>query len=108
MNLDQITLKGPPGWPATLTVEPGGEAAFTLHSPDLGAVEVRIRLDAAGVRAAVTTLPGPVTERAAAALPDLVAALEGATGRAGIASVQSRRGSKSGPTPAEGAYDGYA
>jgi hypothetical protein len=108
MNLDQITLKGPPGWPATLTVEPGGEAAFTLHSPDLGAVEVRIRLDAAGVRAAVTTLPGPVTERAAAALPDLVAALEGATGRTGIASVQSRRGSKSGPTPAEGAYDGYA
>ena len=108
MNLDQITLKGLSGWPASLTLRGDGEAAFTLHSPHLGPVEVRIRLDAACVRAAVTTLPGPVSERSAATLPDLVAALEGATGRTGIASVQSRRGSKSGPTPPEGAYDGYA
>jgi hypothetical protein len=146
MNLDQITLKGLPGWPATLalrgdgellraalglaggrcgrpvagpTVEPdseqdgsseetGGDAAFTLHSPRLGTIVVRIQLDAAGVRAAVTTPPGPVSERAAATLPDLVAALEQATGRAGIASVQSRRGSNPGPTPPEGADDGYA
>jgi Flagellar hook-length control protein FliK len=109
----------PGGRAATVTVEPetdqdgsseetGGEAAFTLHSPHLGAVEVRIRLDAAGVRAAVTTPPGPMSERAAATLPDLVAGLERATGRMGIASVQSRRGSKPGPTPPEGAHDGYA
>jgi hypothetical protein len=118
MNLDQIPLKGLPGWPvslalrvatATLTVhgpgrdgfseESGGEAAFTLHSPHLGTVEMRIRLDAAGGRAAVTTPPGPMSERAAATLPDLVAALERATGRTGIASVQPRRGSKPGPMP---------
>ena len=122
MNLDQITLKGAarlagglgprgdgellrtalglaggPLWQpgaaaATVTVENGSEAAFTLHSPHLGAVEARIRLDAAGVWAAVTTPPGPMTERAAATLPDLVAGLERATGRTGIASVQARRG----------------
>jgi hypothetical protein len=127
MNLDQITLQGPPGWPASLALRGDGEllraalgpaggplwlrdgeAAFTLHSPHLGAVEVRIRLDAGGVRAAVTTPPGPVTERAAATLPDLVAGLERATGRTGIASVRARRGSQAGPTPPEGADDGYA
>jgi hypothetical protein len=109
----------PGGGAATVTVVPetdqdgssektGGEAAFTLHSPHLGAVEVRIWLDAAGVRAAVTTPPGLMSERAAATLPDLVAGLERATGRMGIASVQSRRGPKPGPTPPEGVYDGHA
>jgi hypothetical protein len=109
----------PGGAAATVTVEPdsghevgsdedGGEAAFTLHCPRHGAVEVRIRLDAGGVRAAVTTPPGSMTDRAAATLPDLVAGLERATGRTGIATVQSRRGSRPGPTPPEGAYDGYA
>jgi hypothetical protein len=139
MNLDQITLKGPTGGPASLwlrgdgellraalgpaggrlwlpggaaaivTVEPnaeldacaeerGGEAAFTLRFPILGAIEVRMWLDAVGVHAAVTTPPGPMTERAAATLPDLVAGLEWATGRTGIASVQSRRGYQPGPT----------
>jgi hypothetical protein len=92
---------------ATVTVA-GGEAVLTLHSPHLGAVEVRIRLDASGVRAAVTTPPGLMSERAAATLPDLVAGLELATERSGIASVQPRRGSHPGPTPPEGAYDGYA
>jgi hypothetical protein len=97
MNLDQITLKGS-----------GGEAALMLHSPLLGAIEIRIRLDAGGVRAVVTTPPGPVTERAAATLPDLVAGLERATGRTGMASVQARRGSQPGPIPPEGACDGHA
>jgi hypothetical protein len=107
-----LGLAGGPLWlpgaaAATVTVEPdsgqdgaseegGGEAAFTLHSPHLGAVEVRIRLDAGGVWAAVTTPPGPMTRRAAATLPDLVAGLERATGRTGIASVQARRGGGSG------------
>jgi hypothetical protein len=86
----------------------GGEATFMLHSPLLGAIEVRIRLDAGGVRAAVTTPPGPATERAGATLPDLVAGLERATGRTGMASVQPRRGRQPGPTPPEGAYDGDA
>ena len=107
MNHDQITLKGAatpagPVWP------PGGAAAFTLHCPRLGAVEVRIRLDAGGVLAAVTAPAGRMAEQAAATLPDLVAGLERATGRAGIASVQVRRGCHRRPTPPEGAHDGYA
>jgi hypothetical protein len=100
MNLDRITLMGPPGRPASLGLR-GVEAAFTMRSPNLGAVEVRMWLDATGVRAAVTTPSGSMIERAAATLPDLVAGLERATGRTGIASVQSRRGSQAGPTPPE-------
>lgn len=118
-----LGLAGGPVWlpggaAATVTLEPdserdasegaGGEAVLTLHCPPYGAVDVRIRLDAGGVRAAVTTPPGPMSERAAATLPDLVAGLERATGRPGIATVQARRGSRPGPTPPEGAYDGYA
>jgi hypothetical protein len=101
MSFDQIPPKKA-GGPAWLS---GGEAALTLHCPRHGAVEVRIRLDAGGVRAAVTTPPGPMSKRAAATLPDLVAGLERATGRPGIATVQARRGSRPGPTPPEGACD---
>ncbi len=74
----------------------------------MGAVEVRLRLDAAGVEAAVVTPAGGVAERAAATLPDLVAGLERATGRPGIASVRIRRSGERGPIPPKGAYDGYA
>ena len=107
MNHDQITLKGAAG-PAGSLPPSGGAAAFTLHCPYLGAVEVRIRLDAGGVRAAVTAPAGPMAERAAATLPDLVAGLERATGHPGIASVQVRRGGHRRATPPEGAYDGCA
>lgn len=127
MNFDQLPLKGaaepagplwlPGGAAATVTVEPGsgrdaseaagGAAVLTLHCPRHGALEVRIRLDADGVRAAVTTPPGPMSEQAAATLPDLVAGLERATGHTGIATVQARRGSRPGPTLPEGTYDGY-
>jgi hypothetical protein len=118
-----LRLAGDPLWlpgaaAATVTVVPGsgrdaseeagGEAVLTLHCPRHGAIEVRIRLDAGGVRAAVTTSPGPMSRRAAATLPDLVAGLERATGRTGIATVQARPGSRPGPTPPEGAFDGYA
>ncbi|MEP6642000.1 MAG: flagellar hook-length control protein FliK [Gaiellales bacterium] len=106
MNLDQITLKEADSGRNGASEEGGGEAALTLHSAHLGAIEVRIRLDASGVRATVATPPGRVTARAATTLPDLVAALERATRRTGIANVQARRGSQPGPTPPEGAYDG--
>ena len=108
----------PNGAAATVTVEPdsdrdasegaGGRAVLTLHRPRHGAVEMRLRLDAGGVRAAVTTPPGPMRDRAAATLPDLVAGLERATGRPGIGTVQPRRGSRPGATPLEGANDGDA
>jgi hypothetical protein len=110
----------PGGAVAAVTIEPdsgpeasdrddsGGEAAFTLHHPNVGAVEVRLRLDAAGVQAAVVTPAGGVAERAAATLPDLVAGLERATGRPGIASVRTRRDWERAPNPPKGAYDGSA
>jgi hypothetical protein len=97
MSFDQIPLNAA-----------AGEAVLTLHCPRHGTVEVWIRLDPGGVRAAVITPPGPMSERAAATLPDLVAGLERATGRTGIATVQPRRSRRPGPTSPEGAYDGDA
>jgi hypothetical protein len=97
MNHDQITLKGA-ARPAGQLWPPGGAAAFTLHCPHLGAVEVRIRLDAGGILAAIRAPAGRMAEQAAATLPDLVAGLERATGQAGIASVQVRRGCHRHPT----------
>lgn len=110
----------PAGAAATVTIEPDsesggsdrdeprGEGAFTLHHPNVGAVEVWLRLDAAGVEAAVVTPPGGVAELAAATLADLVAGLERATGRPGIASARTRRDCERPPIPPKGAYDGYA
>ena len=110
----------PGGAAATITVEPeaeddgagqdgsGGEAAFTLHCPQLGAVEVRLRLGPAGVRAGVITSPGHLTQIAEATLPDLVAGLERATGRPAAATLVPRSGSDPVPTPPGGAFDGYA
>jgi hypothetical protein len=114
------TLWLPGGAAATMTIEPdaddgaasgrssGGEAAFTLHCPQLGAVEVRLRMAAGGVRAGVVTAPGRLTERAQAALPELVAALERATGRPAAAAVVERPGDAPAPSPPQGAFDGYA
>lgn len=110
----------PGGAAATVTVEPdeenedggpkggGGEAAFTLHCPHLGAVEVRLRMGAGGVRAGVVTPPGRLTERAEATLPELVTALQRATGLPAAASVAARPDSEPSPTPPAGAFDGYA
>jgi hypothetical protein len=111
----------PGGAAATITIEPedeaegdagggegGGEAAFTLHCPDLGAIEVRLRIGAGGVRAGVVTPPGGLAQRAEAALPDLIAALERATGRPAAAAVLARTGSAPSPAPPGGAFDGYA
>jgi len=120
LGLAEGTLWLPGGAAATVTVEPdaddgepagqgsGGEAAFTLHCPQLGAVEVRLRMAAGGVRAGVVTAPGRLTDLAQAALPDLVAALERATGRPAAAAVLERPESSPAPQPPEGAFDGYA
>jgi hypothetical protein len=109
----------PGGAAATITIEPedeadggsaggGGEAAFTLHCPEVGAIEVRLRMAAGGVRAGVVAPAGRVADLAETALPDLVAALERATGRPAAAAVQRRSDSEAAPAPPGGAFDGYA
>ena len=60
----------PDGGAAAVEVEPdatpsgdrgaSGQAAFVLHSPEQGAIEVRLRLTAGGIRAGVVTAPGEI------------------------------------------------
>jgi hypothetical protein len=85
-----------------------GEAGFVLHSPDLGAIEVRLRMAGGAVRAAVVTAPGDAARLAADGLPDLVAALERATGKPAVAMASPREAAAAAPPPPEGAFDGYA
>jgi hypothetical protein len=110
----------PDGAAATVTVDPdggedgpdrdgsAGEAAFTLHCPRLGALQVRLRLAPGGVRAAVVTPPGALTALAEAGLPDLEAGLRRATGVPATAAVRERPASEPAPAPPGGAFDGYA
>jgi Flagellar hook-length control protein FliK len=111
----------PGGAAATVTVDPdgegagaarqptsGGEAAFTLHCPHLGAIEVRLHVGPGGVRAGVVTPPGQTSELAESGLPELVAALERATGRPATAALAPRAASAPAPAPPSGAFDGYA
>jgi hypothetical protein len=87
---------------------PAGEAGFVLHSPDLGAIEVRLRMAEGAVRATVVTAPGEASRLAAEGLPDLVAALERATGRPAVAMAAPREPRTAAPPPPEGPFDGYA
>jgi hypothetical protein len=111
----------PGGAAATVTVDPegdgpggrpepaaGGEAAFTLHCPRLGAIEVRLHVGPGGVRAGVVTPPGRTSALAESELPGLVTALERATGRPAAATVSPRAASSPAPPPPPGAFDGYA
>lgn len=89
--------------------EGGAEAAFVLHSAELGPIEVRVRLDGSTVAAAVS-----VDERALpdarAALPALTAALARVSGTVPRVSVAARAGGDEVPSPprvAEG-LDAYA
>jgi hypothetical protein len=115
------TLWLPGGAAATVTVDPdgagpgagrepaaGGEAAFTLHCPRLGAIEVRLHVGPGGVRAGVVTPAGQASELAGSGLSELVAGLERATGRPATATVSPRAPSAPAPTPPPGAFDGYA
>ena len=87
---------------------PAGEAGFVLHSPELGAIEVRLRMAEGAVRATIVTAPGDAARLAADGLPDLVAALERATGRPAVAMATPREAGKAAPPPPQGAFDGYA
>jgi hypothetical protein len=115
------TLWLPGGAAASVTVDPGaggarsggrqgdgGEAAFTLHCPQLGAIEVRLHVGPGGVRAGVVTPPGRTSQLAESGLSDLVAALERATGRPATAAVSARAATRPAPAPPSGAFDGYA
>jgi hypothetical protein len=82
-----------------------GEAAFVLHDPALGAIEVRLRLAPGGVQAAVTTPSGAVADRAAGSLPDLITRLGTATGRPAAATATVRPPGAAAPAPPQGVVD---
>jgi hypothetical protein len=87
----------------------GAEAAFVLHSAELGPIEVRLRLDGGTVVANVAVDEGALPE-AQAALPSLAAALERATGtapRVGVAARAADAPAPARPRVAEG-LDAYA
>jgi hypothetical protein len=104
----------PDGGAASVEVDPdaaGGEeraagvAAFVLHSPELGAIEVRIALAAGGVRAGVVTPPGAAAARAQDALGELRDRLAAATGRPAVVAVSARPAGIPAPRPPEGRVD---
>jgi hypothetical protein len=89
--------------------ESGGEAAFVLHSAELGPIEVRLRLDRDMVVANVA-VDGAALPEAQAALPALVEALQRVTGappRVGLAARGPADPAPVRPRVAEG-LDAYA
>src|SRR5690349_9159771 len=105
----------PDGGAASVEVAPdaagGGEqgaagvAAFVLHSPELGAIEVRIALAPGGVRAGVVTAPGAAAARAQGALGELRDRLAAATGRPAAVAASARPAGVPAPRPPEGRVD---
>jgi hypothetical protein len=110
----------PDGSAATVTVDPdaegaegsgdesSGEAAFVLHSPTMGAIEVRLRMAQGAITAGVVTAPGPATDVADAASAKLVEALANATGRPASAAVLARPANVPPPPPPTGRIDLHA
>lgn len=82
-----------------------GVAAFVLHSPALGAIEVRIALAPGGVRAGVVTAPGEAAEAAERGLDELQGRLAAATGRPAAVAVSPRPPGVPAPRPPEGRID---
>jgi hypothetical protein len=105
----------PDGGAASVQVQPddaaggrdgsGGVAAFVLHSPTLGPIEVRIALAPGGVQAGVVTSPGTATELAEAELPALADRLAAATGRPAAVAVSQRPATMPAPPPPAGRVD---
>ncbi len=67
-----------------------GEAAFVLHVPSAGAIEIRLALIRGAVRATVTIPAGEIGDRALVSRDDLIARLTRATGRPAVADVRIR------------------
>jgi hypothetical protein len=105
----------PDGGAASVAIEPdvpagggpaaAGSAAFVLHSPTLGAIEVRIALAPGGVRAGVVTAPGEASARAEAGLAELRERLGAATGRPAAVAVTPRPPGARAPRPPQGRVD---
>ena len=107
----------PDGSAAKVTVDPdaegadqasdeaAGEAAFVLHSPTMGAIEVRLRMAQGAITAGVVTPPGAATAVANAASGELVEALANATGRPASAAVLARPTDVPPPPPPTGRID---
>jgi hypothetical protein len=106
----------PDGGAASVQVQPddaaaggrsgsAGVAAFVLHSPSLGPIEVRIALAPGGVQAGVVTTPGRATELAQAELPALADRLAAATGRPAAVAVSERPATAPAPPPPAGRVD---
>jgi hypothetical protein len=84
-----------------------GEAAFVLHCPRLGAIEVRLRVAPGAVTAGVVTPPG-AGALAESSLDELVDGLRRATGRPAAASVRVRPDEQPPPRPPAGRVDARA
>jgi hypothetical protein len=110
----------PDGSAASVTVDPdaggadaahdesSGEAAFVLHSPTMGAIEVRLRMAQGAITAGVVTSPGVATDVANAATGALIEALATATGRPASAAVLARPLGVPPPPPPTGRIDLHA
>jgi hypothetical protein len=85
--------------------EAAGVAAFVLHSPALGPIEVHITLAPGGVRARVVTAPGDATARAQVGMDELREGLATATGRPAAVDVLPRPAGAPTPTPPTGRID---
>jgi len=90
--------------------EAPAEASVLLHSPALGLIEVRVRLDGAGVSAVVGVEPGRAEELAQDGARELTAALERATARPAVVSVTARDAEEKRPDPPRptDVFDAYA
>jgi len=100
----------PGGGAGALEVDPDGAAAgdgqaevsharVTLHSPELGPIEIGLTLSRSAIAAAVTVEPGRPQSVASAASPDLLRALERSTGRQDGVSVAVRPADERRPPP---------
>jgi hypothetical protein len=74
-------------------------ARVTLHSPELGPIEIALTLTSATIAAAVTVEPGRPAKVAQAALDDLREALERSTDRQAGATVSARQPQERRPAP---------
>jgi hypothetical protein len=86
------------------------EASVLLHSPALGPIEVRVRLDAVGVSAVVGVEPGRASQLAERGAPELAAALERAASRPAVVYVAPRAAEEKRPEPPRptDVFDAYA